>query len=92
MNPALLELVRVNSLLAGLIITAGLYFQCFKIFKTKSAADLSGLLIFSLLYNEISWFIYGLGIAEWPIVVLTLVTFPAEIAILVGYLKYGRRI
>jgi len=85
-----LEIVRINSMVAGLIITIGLYSQCIKIFRTRSAHDLSFLLIISLFYNEISWFIYGYGIGEWPIIVLTVITFPAEIFILIGYLRYGR--
>jgi len=86
-----LEIVRINSMVAGLIITIGLYSQCIKIFRTRSAHDLSFLLIISLFYNEISWFIYGYGIGEWPIIVLTVITFPAEIFILIGYLRYGRK-
>lgn len=86
-----LEIVRINSMVAGLIITIGLYSQCIKIFRTRSAHDLSFLLIVSLFYNEISWFIYGYGIGEWPIIVLTVITFPAEIFILIGYLRYGRK-
>ncbi len=91
MSPEILETIRINSIAAGLIITSGLYSQCIKIFKKRSASDLSSLLIISLFYNEISWFIYGYGIGEWPIIALTLVTFPAEIIILIGYIRYGRK-
>ncbi|MGH8531311.1 MAG: SemiSWEET family transporter [Gammaproteobacteria bacterium] len=89
MSPFVLEIIRVNSAIAGLVITVGLYSQCIKTFRTKSAKDLSGILIFSLLYNEVSWLIYGFGINEWPIIALTVVALPGEIAILIGYILYG---
>jgi MtN3 and saliva related transmembrane protein len=90
MSPQLLELIRINSAIAGLIITAGAYAQAVKIFQTKSARDFSLLLILALLYNELSWLLYGFSIDEWPISVLALAVLPAEIAVLYGYLRYGR--
>jgi MtN3 and saliva related transmembrane protein len=82
-------MIRVNSAIAGLVITVGLYSQCIKTFQTKSAKDLSAILVFSLLYNELSWLIYGFGIKEWPIIALTVTALPAEIGILIGYILYG---
>lgn len=91
MSPFVLEIIRVNSAIAGLVITVGLYSQCIKMFRTKSAKDLSAILVFSLLYNEVSWLVYGFGINEWPIIALTVATLPGEIAILIGYILYGTR-
>lgn len=91
MSPFVLEIIRINSAIAGLVITVGLYSQCIKTFRTKSAKDLSAILVFSLLYNEVSWLIYGFGIKEWPIIALTVAALPGEIAILIGYILYGTR-
>ena len=77
-------------MIAGLVITVGLYSQCIKVFRTKSARDFSALLIVALLYSEIAWLVYGLGIREWPITALALINLPAEVAITIGYIKYGR--
>ena len=48
MSPEVLEIIRINSIVAGLIITSGLYSQCIIIFKTRSASNLSSLLVISL--------------------------------------------
>ncbi|MGH8507125.1 MAG: SemiSWEET family transporter [Gammaproteobacteria bacterium] len=87
---SVLDIIRINTALAGLAITVGVYVQCIKIFQTKSAKDFSPILILSLLYNEASWLIYGLGIEEWPIIALTIIAFPAEIGILIGYVRYKK--
>ncbi len=89
MTAYLLDIIRINSAIAGLVITAGAYAQAIKIFQTRSAKDFSLLLIAALLYNEISWLVYGVGIDEWPITILACVVLPAEVAILVGYMRYG---
>jgi MtN3 and saliva related transmembrane protein len=89
-TPYWLDAIRINSAVAGLIITAGAYAQAIKLFQTRSAKDFSWLLIAALLYNELSWLLYGYSIDEWPITVLALIVLPAEVAILVGYLRYGR--
>lgn len=86
-----IEIVRLNAMLSGIIISGGLYSQALKIHRTKSARDLSAVLMVALVYNEISWLTYGLGISEWPIIALTTFSLPAEVAILVGFLKYGFR-
>ena len=86
-----LEIIRCNAMLSGLVISAGLYFQALKIYRTKSAKDLSTILMIALVYNEISWLLYGIGIQEWPIMALTMFSLPAEVLIIVGYIKYGIR-
>ena len=88
MYVALIDVLRVNTLVAGVIITAGFYAQTIKIFQTKSAKDFTILLIVSLFYNELSWLAYGSGLREWPIIVLCLANLPAEVMMLIGYLKY----
>ena len=85
------EAIRINCLVAGIIITVGVYVQMVKIFKTKSASDFTPLLVIALLYNEAAWMVYGLRISEWPIVVLCAINIPADIGIAVGYCLYGRR-
>jgi len=85
------ELIRQNAFVAGVAITAGLYFQAFRIFKTREATNISLVLIVALVYHEISWFIYGIHISEWPIITLTAATFPAVLMLIVGFIKFGRQ-
>ena len=83
-------IVRINCLVAGLVITAGIYAQMVKIFQTKSAKDFVLLLVIALLYNEAAWLWYGIYIHEWPIVALCAANIPADIGIVVGWTLYGR--
>jgi uncharacterized protein with PQ loop repeat len=84
------NLFRINSTIAALLISAGIYVQCFRVFRTRSAGDFSPALVIALLYFEVSWLIYGLAIMEWPVIAMTVVTLPADIGIAAGYLLYGR--
>lgn len=83
--------VQLNCLVAGLIITAGVYMQMFKIFQTKSAKDFALILVVALFYNELAWLWYGLWIHEWPIVALCAINIPADIGVAIGYALYGGR-
>lgn len=83
-----MDIFRVNTLIAGVIITIGFYIQTIKIFRTKSAKDFTILLVVSLFYNELSWLVYGFGLREWPIITLCLVNLPAEVMMLIGYFRY----
>jgi len=84
------NLLRVNSAVAALMTSAGIYLQCFRLFRTRSARDLSPALIITLLYFEVSWLAYGLMISEWPVIAGTAATLPADIGIAVGYVMFGR--
>jgi|GEM_PF-1014534 len=84
------EVVRLNCLVAGLVITVGVYIQTLKVFQTKSAKDFALLLVVALLYNELAWLWYGLVIGEWPIVALCAINIPADIGIAIGWVLYGR--
>ena len=84
------ELIRQNAFLAGIAITAGLYFQAYRIFKTQEATNISLVLIVALVYHEVSWLVYGIHISEWPIFALTVATIPAVLMLVIGYTRYGR--
>lgn len=80
---------RFLVLFASFVITVGLYSQVFKLFRTKSAKDFSTSLIIALLVNELAWLNYGIALREWPIIIVDLASLPADIAIMVGYCKWG---
>ena len=81
--------VRVNCLLAGLVITAGIYVQLAQVFRTKSAKDFALILVIALFYNELAWLVYGIYINEWPIVALCAVNLPADFGIAIGWILYS---
>lgn len=85
-----IDTLRINVAIAGIVITVGFYIQAFRIFRTKSAKDFSWFLILALLYNEISWLVYGKVIGEWPVFLLAIANIPADVAVLVGYILYRK--
>ncbi|OQB05702.1 MAG: MtN3/saliva family protein [bacterium ADurb.Bin212] len=84
-----LELSRLFTIVASIVITLGLYRQIVKIWKTKSAKDFSLLLIVALFINEIAWLNYGLALGEWPIIFIGVINIPAIVMAFYGFLKYG---
>jgi MtN3 and saliva related transmembrane protein len=83
-----LELSRLAILAASILITIGLYDQSLKIWRTKSAKDLTLTLVFALVINEATWLNYGFALREWPIIAIGLLNTPAVLIATVGYLRY----
>jgi len=84
-----LEISRIITLIASILITFGLYDQALKIFRTKSASDFTWTIIFALFFNEFAWINYGFSLSEWPIIVVGAANVPAIIIIIIGYKKYS---
>ena len=83
-----LAISRVLALLTSLAITFGSYDQVIKIWKTRSARDISYSLIVAWLLNEFAWVYYGAQIKEPIIVVLSVLNMPAALIGALGYWKY----
>lgn len=74
----------------GIITSSGLFFQAAKIWKNKSAKDVS-LIAFSMIaINVTLWFIYGLAIKNLPIIVANFVVIVASYLVLVLILKFRK--
>jgi len=85
-----LEISRIITITASILITIGLYDQVIKIWKTRSAKDFTITLLIALFVNEIAWLNYGFALHEWPIILIGAANVPAIIIALVGYFKYGK--
>jgi len=82
---------RIVVSLTSIILVCVVYAQVIKIFKTKSAKDFSLVLILALFFDGIAWLNYGVMLWEWPILVISCVSFPAVVGTAFGYFKYGFR-
>jgi MtN3 and saliva related transmembrane protein len=82
------EISRVVTMIASMTMTLGLYAQCLKLFRTKSAKDFTLSLVASLVFTEIVWLNYGLVLAEWPIILSSVLNLFPVTLILVGYSRY----
>lgn len=85
-----LDISRIVVSVSNILIVIGLYDQAFKIWRTKSAKDFTLTLILALVINEAAWLNYGCAITEWPIILVSVLNFPAIILATAGYLKYRR--
>ena len=90
MNTTYIEISRILTIIGSIGVVFGLYHQVYKIFKTKSAKDISVLMICSLILSESVWLNYGISLTEWPIITISCVNFPGLILLAIGYAKYGR--
>jgi len=64
-----MEIFKIFVTLMGIVMSLGYYPQAYKIWKSKSATDISipAFIIFSS--GTLTWFIYGIVIQDKPIIV-----------------------
>ena len=74
----------------GTIGAFAIFPQVYKIFKRKSAKDIS-ILTYSFLFTAgIIWVLYGLEIQSYPIVIVQLIGNFNLVLVIVGWILYGR--
>jgi MtN3 and saliva related transmembrane protein len=81
------------SVLAGIMgsIMAGAGFiQTYKIFKTRSAKDISFLTYILIAIGGVVWVLYGFEINSGPIIISNSIVIVAAGCIIVGWWIYGR--
>ena len=75
--------------MAGTLTTISLFPQVFKIWKSKSAKDIS-LLMFSIFcVGLLLWILYGFSIDSLPVIITNIVTFILACVVIVLKIKYG---
>lgn len=85
------------SILAVLATVVGIFLglanlpQAYKIFKRKSAKDISAVTYIIVEFGSVVWILYGLEIKSFPIVIPNILGFLATSLVLVGYFLYGRQ-
>ena len=77
---------------AALLTTIAFLPQLYKTWKTKSADDVSLVMLILFLTGLICWIIYGLKINSIPILVANFVTFIFNFSILILKINYGKKI
>ena len=80
-------------LASGMGVVLGLsgFPQVIKIFRTKSAKDLSLITYLIVEFGSVVWIAYGFELENFAILVSNILGFTTTTLILIGYFLYGRR-
>ena len=76
--------------LAGLLVTFALVPQIMRVYKLKSAREISVIYNSSMLLGLILWLVYGLMLGLVPIIIWNIIGIVLAALLLLAKLKYGR--
>ena len=76
--------------LAALLTTIAFLPQLYKTWKTKSADDVSLIMLILFIIGLICWIVYGLKINSLPILVANIITFIFNFSILILKITYRK--
>jgi MtN3 and saliva related transmembrane protein len=85
-----LSLIEALGLLAGLLVTCSMIPQIIRVFKLRSAREISLLFTSSLLLGLIAWLAYGLSLGLLPVIVWNGIGAALAATLLYAKLRYGR--
>lgn len=85
-----MTILSTLAMISGSIGAFAMFPQVYRIFKRKSAQDISILSYSFLLATGIIWVLYGLEIQSFPLVISQSIGNLAGFLIVVGWLLYGR--
>ena len=83
-----LNYIDIFGFLAALLTTIAFLPQLYKTWQTKSAEDVSLIMLILFIIGLICWIIYGLKINSIPILVANIITFIFNLSILTLKLTY----
>lgn len=84
-----MEYVTVIGSIAGTLTTISFLPQVIKTWRTKSAKDLSLIMLLVLATGVFMWFVYGICNNDMPVIIANLVTFILASMIISMKFKYG---
>jgi MtN3 and saliva related transmembrane protein len=83
-----MDFITIIGLVAAFFTTVSLFPQLLKVYRTKSAKDISTLMFCLFGGGVLLWFIYGMFIMDLPIIVANSLAFVQAIVILAFKIKY----
>ncbi len=82
---------EVIGFFAGALTTVAFLPQVIKVYRRKSASDISWIMMLLFITGVVLWIVYGLLIQKSPIVIANIVTFSLSMAIIILKLYYDRK-
>lgn len=86
----MIDLVTEIGFTAGALTTIAFWPQLQRTWRTRSADDVSLAMLLTFTTGVFLWFVYGVMLNSWPIIVTNVVTFLLTAAILVLKLRFKR--
>jgi MtN3 and saliva related transmembrane protein len=83
-----MDTITILGLIAALFTTASLLPQLFKAWKTKSTKDISTGMFILFCGGVFLWFLYGVFINDFPIIIANSLAFVQAVIILVLKVKF----
>jgi MtN3 and saliva related transmembrane protein len=81
--------LNILGFVAGVLTTAAFIPQIVKVWKTRSARDISLGMYSVFVSGVVLWLVYGLLLGSWPIILANIFTLVLAVAILVMKLRFG---
>jgi len=85
-----MTILSILATISGSLMALANFPQVYKIFKRKSAKDISAITYSVYILGAIIWILYGIEIKSMPVLVSNLIGITAAILILTGWFLYGR--
>jgi MtN3 and saliva related transmembrane protein len=85
-----MEIIVILATIFGIATGLANIPQILKIFKTKSAKDLSLITYTIFLLSSIVWLWYGIHLINYPLIISNVIYILTYSLIIVGFLIYGR--
>jgi MtN3 and saliva related transmembrane protein len=85
-----LQFGEVLGLIAGAITTGSFVPQVIRVYKLKSAREISLLFTFLYVAGGLLWLSYGVYLHSFPIMFWNIIAFLLSLALLIGKLRYGK--
>jgi MtN3 and saliva related transmembrane protein len=85
-----MSILGILATIVGVFLGLANFPQALKIFKTKSAKDISLTSYLIVEFGSLVWVLYGFEIKNLPIVIPNILGFVATTCVLAGYLFYGK--
>ncbi|HON11468.1 MAG: SemiSWEET transporter [Fibrobacter sp.] len=83
-----MKIEMLIGLMGGTLTTISFVPQVLRVWKTRSARDLSFTMFLLFAIGVLLWLIYGIILGEWPVILANSVTLVFAIIILIFKIKY----
>ncbi len=83
--------ITIIGFMAGTITTIGFFPQVIKALKTKNTTDVAIFMPIFLSIGIFLWFIYGILINDWPVIIANVISLIANVWLIILKIRYSQK-